>query len=165
MKNVSDSESFLKKKYVKFSRIDNANAETGNIQNGSGVMRKPYQMSTDLKAYMSFFCDVGSYIFISPPISKLQSNKNMFGFGGLYITKTSEFVYSFQRLVDNNVTIPNFDSKYTIIATNVYHGDSILKDNNVIQKNKINEVECIPTSPAQAEARPIDAKASPTNPF
>jgi hypothetical protein len=44
MKNVSDSDSILKKKYINFSRLDNINMETGNFINGSGVLRKPYQL-------------------------------------------------------------------------------------------------------------------------
>jgi hypothetical protein len=61
----------------------------------------------------------------------------MFGFGGLYLVKGGDFDYSFQRIVNSNITIPNFDSKYTISAVMVTHGDSILIKNNITeQQNK-----------------------------
>ena len=136
MKNVSDGESILKKKYVAFQRLDNVNMETGNLINGSGVLRKPYQFSADFKINMSFFSDVGSYMFISPPISSLQVDRNMFGFGGLYIIKSAELTYHFQRIVDGNLTIPNLESKYTISGVMVTHGDSLINSLNVVKKQE-----------------------------
>lgn len=142
MKNVSDSESILKKKYVSFQRIDNVNMETGNFQNGSGVLRKPYQFAAEFKINMSFFCDIGSYLFVSPPISSLQVDKNMFGFGGLYIIKGSELVYNFQRIVDGNVTIPNLESKYTMTGVMVSHGDSLIVSKNQRPESEQNKDPC-----------------------
>ena len=154
MKNVSDGESILKKKYVNFQRLDNVNMETGNLQNGSGVLRKPYQFSADFKINMSFFCDIGSYIFISPPISSLQVDRNMFGFGGLYIIKAAELTYHFQRIVDGNVTIPNLESKYTMSGVMVTHGDSLLNDLNVIKKQEASVDPC--SIVRQASDAPVD---------
>lgn len=129
MKQVSDSESILKKKYVQFSRIDNPNLNTGNFLNSSGLVRYPYQFTADFKAHMAFFSDIGSLMFIAPPSSTaenaLYGQVNMFGFGGLYIIKSAELEYSFQRIQDGKLTIPNLESKYKLEGYMLTHGDSI----------------------------------------
>lgn len=156
MKNVSDSESILKKKYVAFQRLDNVNLETGNVINGSGVLRKPYQFAADFKINMSFFCDIGSYIFISPPISELQVDKNMFGFGGLYVIKGAELTYQFQKIVDGNIKIPNLESKYTMTGVMVTHGDALINTNNKQTKDVAEKIDpCSPTAIKDASAPTI----------
>jgi hypothetical protein len=152
MKNISDSESILKKKYVNFSRIDNANLNTGNFLNSSGQMRFPYQFKADFKIFMSFFSDIGSLMFVCPPISNLETKVNMFGFGGLYIIKSAELEYSFQRLQDGKLTIPNLESRYSLDGYMLTHGDSIRnleQDVKQINKEKDTCAKPIASEPAR----------------
>jgi len=131
LRKISNSESILKKKYIQFTRLDNKNLETGQFLNGAGLMRQPYQFSADFKAFMSFFVDIGSYVFVAPPLNGTGIiTSNMFGYGGLYILKNSSMEYNFQKLKDDNISIPNFDSKCTVTGYIISHGDNIsnLKD-------------------------------------
>lgn len=146
LKNVSVKESILKKKYLNFSRIDNPNLNTGNFINKSGLVRYPYQIKGDFKIFMSFFLDVGSYLFVAPPFSKLENQVNMFGFGGLYIIKSADFEYFFQRIEDGRITIPNLESKYSLDGVMISHGDSIRSKKADVEKAQKNKAYCdIPT--------------------
>ncbi len=133
---IADTESLLKTKNVKFSRIDNANLDTGNWLNDGDNRRFPYQASMDLKAMMSFFIDLGSYVFVCPPMAKSTSMsvKNLFGFGGLYMIDQATFEYNFQRLENGNITIPNFDSRLSVRGYMISHGDRVIPKPKPVQE-------------------------------
>lgn len=132
IKNVADSEGILRKKHVSFSRIDNANLNTGNFINKHGQLRYPYQFKGEFKPFMTFFSDIGSLMFIAPPLSAIEKQygqANMFGFGGLYVIKSAEFEYQFQRIVDNKISIPNLEARCILDGYMISHGDSIRNRN------------------------------------
>lgn len=125
MRNIANTESILKKKFLNFSRIDNSNLNTGNFLNSFGQLRFPYEFKGDFKAYMSFFADIGTHMFVAPPGSNWYGYVNLFGFGGLYIIRSSELEYNFQVLKEGGIVIPNLESKYMMDGYMLSHGDKI----------------------------------------
>ncbi len=142
MRKVANRESFLKRKYVIFSREDDVDLESAVFKNNAYIQRKPYRMTADLRYFMSFILDVGSLIFVSPPIGEGSPLKNNFGFGGLYQIQTYESEYYFQRLVEDKLTLPNFESKATISAINLTPGNSLLyKQRQVVLEEPVDNAQ------------------------
>lgn len=113
LKTTKQFNTILRTKNGNFSRIDNVNLMTANILSGDSLFRLPYKFSGELQAYMNFFVDVGSLIFIKPPKLEGVIDPNLFGIGGLYVVKTATFEYSFQTLTN---TFPNESAKLNIEA-------------------------------------------------
>lgn len=124
---VSMEETILKQKQVIFSRLDNPNLQLGNVieNDVTSLFRLPYQFNTNFKAYMAFFLDIASYIYIAPAYSQKETNVNTFGYGGLYMITKCNFEYDFQRLVANKPTIPNFDAKLSLTGRRISDGTSV----------------------------------------
>jgi len=152
---TANDETMLKKKNVSFSRIDNQNLTAGNIIDGQTIFRLPYSFSSEFKPYVSFFLDIGSLIFISPPQSRSEVNINTFGFGGLYLIKESKLEYTFQKLEAGAPTLPNEDAKLTLGGYMLTHGDAIKTKNTQTAVDKL-KAQCIELasslSPAPAAA-------------
>jgi hypothetical protein len=130
---TANDETILKKKNITFTRMDNPNMTVGNILDGKPIYRLPYNFKSDFQIFMSFFTDIGSLLYISPPDIKFEQNINTFGFGGLYLIAESVFEYSFQRLEKNNLTLPNEESTYRLGGYMISHGDGIKTNKNVQQ--------------------------------
>lgn len=139
---VGMEETILKQKQIVFSRIDNSNLVLGNNIEGdnTSILRLPYQFNTKLKAYMTFFTDIASFIFVAPPYTPKDVNINTFGYGGLYMVTKSSFEYNFQRIVNGKPTIPNLDASVNIIARRITDGTAI-RIQEYAPANK-NEEEC-----------------------
>jgi len=167
MRSITDADSILKKKYVSFSRIDNPNLNTGNFINKYGQLRYPYQFKADFKAYMTFFLDIGSHIFVAPPSSKAESEiynqVNMFGFGGLYLATAADFEYSFQRIVNGNITLPNFESKLTLDAFCISHGDGINSKATKTKNDSKETQDC--SAPTIINNQPVTQPTSTPSPI
>ncbi len=123
---VAMEETILKQKQIVFSRIDNSNLMLGtNLDdNNTSILRLPYSFNTKLKAYMTFFLDISSYVFVSPPYAEPNSgySDNTFGYGGLYLVTKSSFEYSFQKLVNGKPTIPNLEAAVSITGRRISDG-------------------------------------------
>jgi hypothetical protein len=143
---TANDETILKKKNVTFTRMDNPNMTVGNILDGKPIYRLPYNFKSDFQIYMSFFTDIGSLLYISPPDIKFEQNINTFGFGGLYLIAESAFEYSFQRLEKNNVTLPNEESTYRLGGYMISHGDGIKTNKNAKQDAITKCTDPIPVS-------------------
>lgn len=122
-KKIATTESILKNKHLTFTRYDNANLQTGAILNGFGQMRMPYKISGELKAFMTFFIDMGSMLFVAPPSITGDAQLNSFGYGGLYGITSAQFEYVFQSISSDKITIPAFDSKLSIEGMVISPGD------------------------------------------
>jgi hypothetical protein len=149
IRNTSLYETIVKKKNMSFKRMDNPNLTTGNIIDNASFMRLPYQFSGDFQAYMSFFLDTGGLMFVSPPATKEGATNNQFGFSGLYVVKSSNFEYSFQKLVTNNITLPNEQATYNIEAYMVSYGDAMTLE----KENRDKSSDC--TDPLLASTDPV----------
>lgn len=117
MKKIATTETILKKKHLSFTRLDNPNVMTGNIIASKAVLRTPYKISGELKSLFCFFINPGSFVMVAPPSQLTDPDLNMFGIGGMYLITETDFEYSFQRIQDDKITLPNFDSRYTIQGT------------------------------------------------
>ena len=144
---TANDETILKKKNVSFNRIDNQNLTTGNIIDGQPIFRLPYSFSSEFKPYVSFFLDIGSLIFISPPQSRSEVNINTFGFGGLYLIKESKLEYTFQKLEGGAPSLPNEDAKLTLGGYMLTHGDAIKTKDTQTAVDKL-KAQCIELAPS-----------------
>jgi hypothetical protein len=120
IRNSSIVETILKSKNVTFSRIDNKNLETGVILSDN-TRRLPYQIKTKLQPYLTFFMGSSNYMFVAPPETG-DGSVNLFGFGGLYIIKQTNFEWNF---VSANSANPIFVSSYDIDGYHVSYGDGV----------------------------------------
>jgi hypothetical protein len=150
VQTTSRTDSIIKSKYLSFSKIDNPNITMGNIQGGLPIFRLPYSVKANFKIYLSFFLDIGSIFFVAPPDTMIfddlgrvvaaENVSNTFGFGGLYVVNSSKLEYHFQRLEDNNITLPNEESKLSLGGYMLSWGDSLMKrpqeSNKLIDKCK-----------------------------
>ncbi len=125
IKSTDTSGSILKNKNLTFRRMDNANLMLGTIIDSSPAFRLPYEVTGELKAYLTFFFDVGNLFFISPPEGR-KGNLNLtdtFGFAGLYIVKGCSFSYIFQNSNGGKISLPNLDSKVIFSGYLISYGD------------------------------------------
>jgi hypothetical protein len=123
IRSTGNDETILKKKNMSFSRIDNPNLQTGNIIDNASFMRLPYQFKSQFHIYLSFFLDIGSLIFISPPAGRRGADNNKYGFAGLYVIKESNLVYYFQRFKNDDVSLPNEEGSYDLGGYLLAYGD------------------------------------------
>ena len=131
IKSIDEKGSILKTKNLNFKRIDNQNLQTGVFLDGGGIFRYPYEFSADFKAYTSFFLDIGSLIFVTPPERRNGTIGlvNTFGYAGLYILKDYHFEYVFQSGNNNGISFPNENSRLMLGGYMVSYGDGVAKIN------------------------------------
>jgi hypothetical protein len=121
IRNVASVETILKSKNITFSRIDNKNLESGVILADSSV-RLPYQIKAKLQPYLTFFLGSSNYVFVAPPETSTPNTQNIFGFGGLYIIKQTNYEWNFVNAAGAN---PAFSSYLDIDGYHVSYGDGV----------------------------------------
>ena len=142
---------------LNFSRVDNSNLTTGNLLGSHAIFRYPYSFSSDsLIGYMNFFMGVGSMFFITPPVINTeeigtqeirqldQNMPNTFGFGGLYVIKSTSFtaIPSYRRpegLGNTDEAAQKY--KFSIDALHVGYGDggSVAQDAIKVTQKSVSE--------------------------
>jgi len=148
IKSVDEKGSILKTKNLNFKRIDNQNLQTGVFLDGGTIFRYPYEFSAEFKAYTSFFLDIGSLIFVSPPERRngTINLSNTFGYAGLYILKSYHFEYVFQNANNNGISFPNENSRLMLGGYMVSYGDGV-KVNNKTEEKYCEDFKPTKTSP------------------